>query len=36
MMPVNDPKALAEITAAFPRIRRALTDIDAATLTTVF
>ncbi len=36
MMPVNDPKALAEVTAAFQRYERALNDNDVPTLTALF
>jgi hypothetical protein len=35
-MPVNDPKTVAEVTAAFQRYERALIDNDVATLTTLF
>jgi len=36
MMPVNDPKALAEVTAAFQCYETALIDNDVATLTALF
>lgn len=36
MMPVNDPTALAEVTAAFQRYDRALNDNDVATLSAFF
>jgi hypothetical protein len=36
MMPVNDPKVVAEVTAAFQEYERALTANDAPTLTALF
>jgi len=36
MMPVNDPKTVAEVTAAFERYERALVDNDVATLSALF
>jgi hypothetical protein len=36
MMPVNDPKVVAEVTAAFQEYERALNDNDAATLAALF
>ncbi len=36
MMPVNDPKVVAEVTAAFQEYDRALNDNDAATLPALF
>jgi hypothetical protein len=36
MMPVNDPKVVAEVTAAFQEYDRALNDNDAATLAALF